>query len=256
MTQLIGAMCERGEKIVLLSDRLVSRAGLTFERETKGETIADNAMVLSAGTVHEPELIDEVKSDLESISRPSILTVAKQMVEKYQKIRLDRVRDEILRTRGFDSIDDYYNKQRLLHDSLVVDINSQIESYELGVLILLGGVDSKAHLYHIRSPGTYSSYDSIGFFCPGMGKEQAESTFVWYNFTPNLSARETLYIAFEAKKKAETAGQVGKATDAWLIDERGIHEIEQEAIERLNRIYTSRQALPRFAEEIKELQIP
>lgn len=255
-TQLIGAICEGGKKIVLLSDRLVSRAGLAFERGAKGEKIAENAMVLTAGTVHEPELIEEARDALQAISRPPILSIAEKLVEKYQDIRLARIEAEILRARGFDSIANYYGRQKALHDALVFEINSTIETYDLGVHILLGGVDSQAHLYYICNPGTYSSFDAIGFFCPGMGKEQAESTFVWYEFTPDLSIRETLYIAFEAKKKAETAGQVGKATDAWLIDERGIHDISQETIEELNRIYSSRQALPRFGKEVTDLQIP
>lgn len=256
MTQLIGAICEGGKKVVVLSDRLVSRAGLAFERGTKGEKIAENAVILTAGTVHEPELIEEARGDLQAISKPPILSIAEKLVEKYQKIRLARIEAAILRARGFNSIADYYSRQRTLHDSLVFEINSGIEAHDLGVHILLAGADSQAHLYYIHNPGTYSSFDAIGFFCPGMGKEQAESTFVWYEFTPNLSVCETLYIAFEAKKKAETAGQVGKATDAWLIDERGIHEISRETIEELDKIYSSRQALPRFGKEVTELQIP
>ena len=256
MTQLIGAICEGGNKVVLVSDRLVSRAGLAFERGSKGEEIADNAMALTAGTVHEPELIEEVKRDFSKVSRPPILDIAKRFTEKYHEIRLARIKDEVLKRRGFDSLEQYYNRQKLLHDSVVIDINTEIEGYDLGVLILLAGVDSSAHLYLIANPGAYSSFDSIGFFCPGMGREQAESTFVWYEFTPELSASETLYIAFEAKKKAETAGQVGSATDAWLIDEGGVHAISKRTIERLRQIYASREAAPRLGKEITELQLP
>lgn len=256
MTQLIGAICEGGKEVILVSDRLVSRAGLTFERGTKGKEIADNAMALTTGTAHEPELIEEVKSSFSKVSKPSILSIAKTLTEKYQEIRLARIKDEVLKARGFDSFDEYYNRQKLLHDSLVIELDSQIEGYNLDVHILLAGVDSRAHLYYIYNPGTYSSYDSMGFFCPGMGKEIAESTFVCYKFTPELSASETLYIAFEAKRKAETVGQVGSTTDAWLIDEGGIHAINGQTIEKLGHIYASRQAMPRLGKEIAELQLP
>ena len=256
MTQLIGAVCENGKKILLLSDRLVSRAGLAFERETKGQKIATNAMVLSAGTVHEPELIAQAKNDLSGISKPPILKIAKKLTEKYQEIRLCRISDEVLKAKGFNSIESYYDKQKILHDSVVFDINREIEKYDLGVHILLGGVDRRAHLYYIQNPGTYSSFDDIGFFCPGMGKEQAESTFVWYEFASSLSVNEALYIAFEAKKKAETAGDVGKTTDAWLVDKGGTYEIRRQTIEKLEEIYRVRQALPRFDEKITELRVP
>jgi hypothetical protein len=33
---------------------MVERAGLAFERGVKGKRIANNAMVLTAGTIHEP----------------------------------------------------------------------------------------------------------------------------------------------------------------------------------------------------------
>lgn len=256
MTQLIGAICAGGKKIILLSDRLVSRAGLAFERGSKGDKIADNAMILTAGTVHEPELIEKVKSDLTTVSKPTILSIAEKLSEEHQRIRLTRIKADILRSRGFDSIDDYYSRQRLLHDSTVLDIYSKIEEYDLGSHILLGGVDSRAHLYYIHNPGAYTSFDSIGFFCPGTGKEQAESTFVWYEFTPDLSVHETLYIAFEAKKKAEVAGQVGKTTDAWLVDERGTHEISRETIKELDKIYSSQQEISRFGKEVSELRVP
>jgi hypothetical protein len=259
MTQLIGAICEKRQKIVLLSDRMVGRAGLTFERGPKGEKIANNAMVLTAGTVHEPELIKAVKSEFQSVSKPLILKIAKQLTKKYHETRLARINDEILRARGFSSIHEFYAKQKMLHDSLVIDINSAIEKYDLRIHLLLAGVDSEAHIYYIHNPGTYSSFDEIGFFCPGMGKEQAESTFVWYDFTPDFSLSEALYIAFEAKKKAETAGSVGKATDAWIIDKDGIHDIKRETIEKLENIYVSRQNIfkkEKFSREVKDLRLP
>jgi len=48
---------------------------------------------------------------------------------------------------------------------------------------------------------------------------------------------------------------VGKATDAWLIDEGGVHAIREQTIERLRQIYSSREAIPRLGNEIAELQL-
>lgn len=255
MTQLIGAICEEGQTVVLFSDRLVSRAGLTFERDTKGQSITNNAMVLTAGTVHEPELVEQATSELENVSTPLILEVAKRLTKKYQDIRLARIKDEILATRGIDSLEEYYKMQKYLHDSLFIDISSRIEGYDLGVTLMLAGVDSRAHLYHIHNPGTYSSYDAIGFFCPGMGREQADATFVWYDFSPKLKLNECVYIAYEAKKKAEMAGQVGKSTDGWIIDKGGIHGIAEETIDKLEEIYSSRLSQPRLTGEVKEFKV-
>ncbi len=258
MTQLIGAVCDNGRKLIFLADRRVERAGLAFDRGVKGEPISDNAMALTAGTVHEPELLEEVKKELKNVSKPRIVDIAKKISKKYQDIRIERIKDEVLRQMGFESLNDYYDKQKILHDSMVIDLNSKIEQYDLGLYLLLGGVDERAHLYRITNPGVYASFDAIGFLCPGMGQEQAESTFVWYDYSPLLTETEALYIAFEAKKKAETAGGIGETTDAWLIGEGGIYEVKQETITGLNEIYCQRQnsvGRGKFGEQIKEFQI-
>lgn len=65
MTQLIGALCENRTKVILVSDRMVSTAddSLAFEHEPKFVIISSNAIVLTAGTIHEPELIEDVCTD-------------------------------------------------------------------------------------------------------------------------------------------------------------------------------------------------
>jgi hypothetical protein len=258
MTQLIAAICENRKAIVLFSDRMVERAGLAFERGVKGKRIANNALVLTAGTIHEPELIMDVRNEFIKTTNPNILNIAKRFTEKYHETRQNRILDQILKPLGFNSIDEFYSKHKILHDSVVLDLMSKIEEFQLGVHLLLAGVDSEAHIYYICDPGTYSSYDEIGFFCPGMGKEQAESTFVWYDFSPEQKLSEALFIAFEAKKRAEAAGSVGKITDGWVIDEKGCHVVAPETISELEKIYEKRQEIfkrERLGKEIEELKI-
>ena len=258
MTQLIAAICNGRKSVILFSDRMVERAGLAFERGVKGKRIANNAIVLTAGTIHEPELITDIKNEFVQTTNPSILNIAKKFTEKYHETRRNRILDQILKPLGFDSVEEFYSKHKLLHDSIVLDVMSKMEEFQLGVHLLLAGVDSEAHIYYICDPGTYSSYDEIGFFCPGMGKEQAESTFVWYDFSPDLKLSEALFIAFEAKKRAEAAGSVGKMTDGWIIDDKGCHVIAQQTINELEKIYASRQEIfkrERLGKEVEELQI-
>jgi hypothetical protein len=91
-----------------------------------------------------------------------------------------------------------------------------------------------------------------------MGKEQAESTFVWYDYSPEQKLSEALFIAFEAKKRAEAAGSVGKMTDGWIINRRGCHVIAQETIDELEKIYEKRQEIfkrERLGKEVEELKI-
>ena len=58
MTQLIASICENGSKVIALSDRMVSTGDMTlaFEHQRmKAIAVSPKAIVLTAGTVHEPE---------------------------------------------------------------------------------------------------------------------------------------------------------------------------------------------------------
>ncbi|PIU55669.1 MAG: hypothetical protein COS88_03965 [Chloroflexi bacterium CG07_land_8_20_14_0_80_51_10] len=64
MTQLVGVICENREEVILISDRMVTTAdgSLAFEHEPKVEFIVPSALVLMAGSIHEPELITDARS--------------------------------------------------------------------------------------------------------------------------------------------------------------------------------------------------
>ncbi len=66
MTQLVAALCEDRTKVILVSDRMVATAddSLAFEHGPKFEWLSSNALVLSAGTVHEPELIEDARAEV------------------------------------------------------------------------------------------------------------------------------------------------------------------------------------------------
>lgn len=245
MTQLIGALCCQSTEVVMLSDRQVERAGLTFERGPKGIEIAKMAVALTAGTAHEPTVVDSVREKyLTSSPVPNMAILIKEFIDNFHEVRLTKITNEILRPRGFISLDDFYNKQKFLHESLAIDVNSAIEVYKLGLLILLGCVDAKgAHLSYIADPGTERNFDSIGFFCPGMGKEQAESTFVMYNFSPDMSLEETLRIAYLAKERGRMAGGVGLQTDGWIINKEGVNAISKDRFGELRKYWARKKAL-------------
>ncbi len=91
MTQLIGAICEKGSKIVTVSDRMVGTGDmtLTFEHEQpKAQVILKTAVVLTAGTMHEPDLI---------IDKTGIQIVKSVTVSKMEEIYSER---ENTQTRG------------------------------------------------------------------------------------------------------------------------------------------------------------
>ncbi len=252
VTQLIGALCEGRTKVVLISDRMVTAADFTlgFEHEPKFTMMSPFALVLSAGTIHEPELLEDASANITGVGIASMRQTAESISESYRKIRKKRVEDEILSCYGLSSFDDFYQKQRLLHEDTNMRILNDIENYGspenggLGAQFIVGGVDhKKAHVYAIGDPGTYRSYDSLGYCCLGIGSRHAEPVFAFFQFKPSLKVSETLQIAYAAKKRAEMAGGVGKETDAWIVTEEGSYEITRETIDKLEDFYQKKEGV-------------
>ncbi len=248
--QIVGGVCENRDKVILISDRMVTTANgsLAFEHEAKFQFIAPNAIVLTAGTIHEPEVIADTKTEIKGAC--SVREIADTLSKNYRKIRRKRIRDEILEEIGILSFEEFHRKQNLLHENSVLDLTKRIRDYDLGVHLLLGGVDEKARLYRIGEPGTYMSFDELGFCCIGSGDRHADPVFAFYRFSLALPLPVALQIGFEAKKRAEMAGGGGKETDIWIIEKGGVYAVAKGTIEDLEEFHTEQTGVSQFLSTI------
>ena len=243
MTQLVGAICDGGKRVVTVSDRMVSTGDMTLQFEQRGmkaEVLTPTSVVLTAGTTHEPQLLDLVRSKIRGVS--TIVEIADALKTVYQDMRDKHIVDEVLRPAiGIKSFDEWQRKQGHLHDAIVIDIDQAIKRYQLGVSLLLAGVDKEGHLFYIADPGIYRSFDTISYCTLGMGDRHAESVFAWFKYSKDFVLNEALYIAFAAKKRAEMAGGVGHNTDVVIISAKGIESVEPATIKILEGIYDERE---------------
>jgi hypothetical protein len=260
MTQLVGAICEDGKKVITVSDRMVSTGDmtLTFEQpRAKAELIGPRAIVLSAGTVHEPDLTREAR--VRARGKDGILEIAEVLKDVFQEIREKHIVDEVLRPKtGIKSFAEWHAKQKSIHDMILMNVSEEISHYTLGLSLILAGVDVEGHLIMIVDPGTYRSYDNLSYCCLGMGGRHADNVFAWYRYSRLFPLNDAVYIAFEAKKRAEMAGGVGQATDILIIDSDGINEVKPDTVNALEGIYHDREAKAErtgFDERITKLQL-
>ncbi len=263
MTQLVATLCENGKKIVTASDRMVSTSDmtLTFEpEESKTEIIKNNALILIAGTIHEPDLVSNIKSRAETVKK--IIDIANISKALYQELRLEYIKDRILKRNGLNSFEEFYQCQRVLNEGWVIKLSKDIENYPLGLTLLLAGIDDdeqkRGHIICVENPGTWISYDNLGFCCVGIGERHSDNVFSWYRYTTNVTLNEAAFITFEAKKRAEVSGGVGKDTDMYLIDNSGISKILQEIIDKYEEIYNEREKARErrlFGKEITGIRI-
>lgn len=252
MTQLVGVLCEDRTKVILVSDRMVSTGdgSITFEHEPKFALIAPNAIVLTAGSVHEPEIIIDAKIAIGD-AKKSIREIADIVAEKFRIARQKHVVQEILEPYGLTSFEDYIEKQQRLHEDTNLRIIRKIDEYEFELAYIIGGVDEFAHLYFISDPGTSQCWDTAGFCTAGSGDRHAEPVFAFYEYRPSMMASEALQVAYEAKKRAEMAGGVGKETDEWIITKEGCYEVDKETIIQIEAIRGTKDSFSRFRQKFE-----
>jgi len=243
MTICIAAICEQGSALVLATDSMITNEGLSIEFEHPGKKmtpLSDTCIALTAGdALAHTELFNMVQEEITKLRTPSVIEVVSKIKECYQNIRKREIREKILNPRGFKDFDDFYQAQRVLHPDIAINIQSEIERYDYGLHILIGGIsEGVAHIYGISDPGTSKCFDAIGFHAIGSGLPHAINTLIARNCNQELSLPEVFLIVYEAKKMAEKAPGVGTTiTDMCIMNSRGISEFPREKISELQEIY-------------------
>ncbi|MBA7540837.1 hypothetical protein ES705_33140 [subsurface metagenome] len=246
MTQLIGALCDNGKSIITLSDRMVSSGDMTitFEPDSpKYNSINEKCIILLAGTLLEPCLIEDIKEQGKNErDMRKLVEVCKQ---QFSDLKTKRIEEEILRPHGFESFGDFHEKSQRLHDGIIMQMNSLIDRHSLDLVMLLAGLDEGgAHLFMVSDPGAQACFDAVGFCCPGIGQRHTDPVFALYRYSVKISPKEALLITFEAKKRAEMAGGIGVTTDATLISKEGIKVILDETLQELEDIHNDQKKGP------------
>lgn len=261
VTICIGVICDNRTKAIAVSDRMLTSAdqSLAFEHdEPKITVLFDNCLAVTAGpaTIHQP-IFQAVRSEVRE-PKPSISDVAQKIKSKYQESRRSLLNDYVFSRRGL-TIDLFHENQRVFHESTILELNERMDEFDLGLDIGVVGVDQdlKAHIYSISNPGMAIPHNPLGFCCIGSGLNHANTTFAYRRFTPSFPLKRAIYVAFEAKKRAEMAGGVGPTTDIAIVS-RGIAKnkdyklLSPNAIKQLEDIYKEMENKSQYGKEIDD----
>lgn len=251
MTICIGAICEKRGKAVFASDRMVTSRQLSIEfehDEPKFETLTNKCVALVAGETLPPtELFRTARTEIQD--SPRIGEIANVVEGNFQKMRMKRVEDRFLKPRGL-TMQNFLQAQRVMNANVVLRLDRQIETTKLNVTILIIGADMDgAHIYQVIDPGHAECFDKLGFHAIGTGLPHAISTFISYRFTPQVTLKRAVYVVYEAKKNAEKAPGVGKATDVGIVEGQGVRIIKPDEIDLLAKIYDKRTSLTKSQNE-------
>lgn len=265
MTICIAAVCDGGKTVMVASDRMITVSHLSQEFEhgiPKMETISNSCLAVTAGSALVPrELFSNIRKWTSNISNPSIEQIVKRVKDNFNRLRIEKAEEIYLKSRGFESVTDFYEKSRALPPELVVPLDEKIAKEELGVEILIAGVDNDgAHIYWVTEPGTSNCFDSICYSAVGSGEPHALHTFISESYEDKLPLNEALFVIYEAKRNAENAPGVGRSTDIWIISKNEIKKIKEETLKKLEEIYDLKKGFLKTSNEqidkaIRELNI-
>lgn len=259
MTICLALVCNEGKSIVAVADRMVSDDSLSLEFEQgtrKIEQIGSSFAALTAGdALRHTDLIRDANEEVSKLNQPSVRNVAAAVEECFVQHRQALAEKMILRRIGLD-YESFLNQQQNLSDSLVLGISSEYQSIELGVQLLVVGVDSSgAHIYEISDPGNAECFDSIGYAVIGSGQPHAEGFLTESEYSPLISLNWGIWLAYVAKRRSERAPGVGsRYTDILMIGpENSANFLNKSSLERLDVLYQSYlQQLEKVAQTVEQ----
>ena len=240
MTVCIAALCDQASKVVIASDRMLTGSDVEFEQDIrKFESITSGCIALSAGSALEKvDLVRRCRAEVSITSRPSIGDIVSSIKDCYVALRVQKAEELHLKPLGL-TLSDFLRAQGQLAPDLVLRQTYSIENERLEVDLLITGVDSSGgHIYLVTDPGTSRCYDAVGFCAIGSGEHHAELAFIRSSFSESFSLQEALFLAYRAKRDAETApGVGGQFTDLAYIDGRGLHVVSEPNVQVLAKAY-------------------
>ncbi|MDP2874134.1 MAG: hypothetical protein Q8N84_02480 [bacterium] len=230
MTICIAAICEKGQRVVLVADRMTTASipmGFEFESEEvpKILKLTDEIYLMTAGnSLHANEIY---RRSIQKIQQSSAGLTVKAISEvtriEYQLFRRERVIQRTLEPRGL-SLQDFYTLQQKMHQALVMQIDSILTSESIGVDLIVVGKDSTgSHIFSISHPGVSDQHDPIGFVAVGSGAPHAMYSLIGSGYKPSLPLKDAMELINEAKRKSEVAPGVGRETTTLVIPPESPH---------------------------------
>lgn len=242
MTVCIAAICEKGNEVIIVSDRLLTSTGslLEFEHSTpKVRRLTKNCSAAFAGDVQaSTELFELARPKIDGVENATVVDVGKCIHDAFFELRRKKIEESILRPKGIRDFKEYFERQQQLVREVVLTIEGQIDEFQLGLQILVAGVEENgAHIYCIQDQCDFRTFDDLGYHAIGIGARHALTSFMVQGYDKDTNFTRALMSTYEAKKIAERAPGVGLKTTVINITKTGTYVPKDEQIEGLDRFY-------------------
>lgn len=223
MTICIAAHCFSAQKIILVSDTMISTGSMTSEwAALKFRWIAQHWCVQFAGNDISGviPLLDDVADKLAG-EEDSRRHVEAAFIAAFQKQLRIKAETEVLGGFGY-TLQDFRSKGlQELGPDLFTRLAYALENLSIDSEFLVAGFDKgEPRIFTVQSPGKLNDYSAMGFWAIGSGQTNALGS-LFNVHTRSLDLQDKVYRVLEAKFNAESALGVGKATVGTIISSNG-----------------------------------
>lgn len=218
MTIVLASIAEKGNAIIMASDRMLARAQLTyqFEHDSPKIRIIDDYLIGYAGTTtFADDIVSHEYHDLKPI---------KNFVEEFSKFYIkygNRIVSRILlESVGLDLETFNLNPTRF-PAPLQQKVYEKMGAAKLNVSFIICGYDealAQPKIFIVGEYGIFSTQHSVGYAAIGIGEPHVANYYMVNGFKFDTPLKEAIYFAYRAKKGAEMAGGVGNCTDIYVLE--------------------------------------
>lgn len=222
MTTCVAAVCDDGNAIVLVADKMIGVGYIESELEiTKMRPLHREWWMLFAGDDISPvfDIVDYAKSRIDQTKPATIAEVQEAVKAAFAQKRMDNAEALYLGPIGWDI--GRFNREgnSLLSD--FSEIKAKINDYALNIELLVAGFDSeKGCLFALcgygENRGIPTRSDIPGFDAVGSGSVAAMTMMYYRDLSYKTGVREAVYYALEGKYFGEQASGVGASTDLFV----------------------------------------
>jgi hypothetical protein len=223
MTICIGAVCDDGKTVVILSDKKHYDETMEkhfFEEEPKLKQIHDKCYIgYFKDDLLYDELIKRIKRDKKFPSL-SLQEVPTAIYNIFMKMRNEKADEQAFGETIFENKINFIEKQKLSSEGTIRKYDTIFNQYYFDLSVLIAGIDKKEYcLTTIETsedfPISKTNYKT--FVTIGNGSDLSMSSLRFNDYCMTLPLDKALYLLFEAKEKSKHSGHVGDETDIVIL---------------------------------------
>ena len=243
MTVCLAATCidESGvSRVLVAADRMVTYPNfIEFEHAVpKIGTASSSAVAMVAGNTSVGTRLAHDVTDALAGTTPQLVQIAKQLASHYEAVRQEHAEHLYLVPRGLN-LQSFNANHASLNGQIVMMLDQALGNYNLGVELLLAGVDiTGAHIYTVHNPGHPDlQHDVLGHAQIGSGAVHTLQSMVGFGHHAKAAFKETVFQVYASKRRSEIAPGVGLDTDMAVISINGVQWLSQEQLKSLSHLY-------------------